>query len=423
MTTTTSGAHGSDRAHGERPVDPKTHPATRPAAGTAAVGATHSAKAGPAEPSELASPAFEPDQLDGFRIGVTSDRRSSDLIEAFERRGARVVHAPTLRMAHSQQDGPLLADTRAMIIARPDVLLATTAYGIRRWFEVAEAEGLGHALTEALADTKILVRGPKARGGIRATGLNDSGMSDSETTASLVTKVLAEFPPGLTIGVQVHGFTDEAQLDRLRAVHTSVLIVAPYRWIAVDDTDERVYKLVEAICARQLDCVTFTSAPAVHALFGAAEGMGLYPELVAALQTQVVAGAVGPVTAAPLESAGIVPIQPTRFRMGALIRLVCEHLEHNAVVRVDTLNGPIALHGSVLHVGDDHIPLPPTALAIMRALMAAGGAVVSREDLTRALPGPSDDHAMEVSLSRLRQTLGVPGLVATVVKRGYRLNV
>ena len=33
-----------------------------------------------------AAVGFRPDQLDGFRIGVTSDRRSEDLIAAFERR-------------------------------------------------------------------------------------------------------------------------------------------------------------------------------------------------------------------------------------------------------------------------------------------------------------------------------------------------
>jgi len=81
------------------------------------------------------------------------------------------------------------------------------------------------------------------------------------------------------------------------------------------------------------------------------------------------------------------------------------------------------LRGCIVEIGDERVQLPPTALAIMRALVAARGAVVSRDDLTLALPGPVDDHAMEVSLSRLRQTLGVPGLVATVVKRGYRLNV
>ncbi|WP_240607386.1 uroporphyrinogen-III synthase [Cryobacterium aureum] len=378
---------------------------------------------GAVEPIEVAAPFLQPNQLEGFRIGVTSDRRSSDLIDAFERRGARVVHAPTLRIAHSQQDGPLLDDTRTLIAARPDILLATTGYGVRRWFEVAEADGLGSELTDALAESTILVRGPKARGGIRATGLGDSGMSDSETTASLVDKVLAEYPPGLTIGIQVHGATDEVQLDRLRAVHQRVLVVAPYRWIAMDDTDERVYKLVEAICSRQLDCVTFTSAPAVHALFTAAEGMDVYPELIAALQTQVCAASVGPVTSAPLIAAGIAPIQPTRFRMGALIRLVCEHLEQNMIERVETQNGLVQLRGSIVQVSDERVQLPPTALAILRALVRARGAVVSREDLTLALAGDSDDHAMEVSLSRLRQTLGVPGLVATVVKRGYRLNV
>lgn len=80
----------------------------------------------PIEPIEVAAPLLQPNQLEGFRIGGTRDRHSSDLIDAFERRGARVVHAPTLRIAHSQQDGPLLDDTRTLIISRPDILLATT---------------------------------------------------------------------------------------------------------------------------------------------------------------------------------------------------------------------------------------------------------------------------------------------------------
>jgi uroporphyrinogen-III synthase len=31
-----------------------------------------------------------------------------------------------------------------------------------------------------------------------------------------------------------------------------------------------------------------------------------------------------------------------------------------------------------------------------------------------------DDHALDVAMSRLRRSLGIPGLIATVVKRGYR---
>jgi uroporphyrinogen-III synthase len=48
--------------------------------------------------------------------------------------------------------------------------------------------------------------------------------------------------------------------------------------------------------------------------------------------------------------------------------------------------------------------------------------VVSRGELGDALPEVLDDHALEVAISRLRRSLEVPGLISTVVRRGYRLN-
>ena len=53
---------------------------------------------------------------------------------------------------------------------------------MRRWLEVADAAGLGAELTEVLERARILVRGPKARGAVRAAGLEDSGMSVDERT-------------------------------------------------------------------------------------------------------------------------------------------------------------------------------------------------------------------------------------------------
>lgn len=367
-------------------------------------------------------PGFGSEQLTGFRIGVTSDRRSEDLIDALQRRGATVMHGPTLRIAHAQLDNPIIEATRAIIDRRPDVLLATTAYGVRRWFEVADSAGIGDELTASLEHARILVRGPKARGGIRAAGLNDSGMSDIETTESLVSKALAECEPGLTIAVQLHGKTDEPQLDRLRE-HHEVLTVAPYRWTRIGSADDKVQRLIDSICARQLDAVTFTSAPAVEALFSAAESIGSLPTLVEAMQREVLAAAVGPVTAAPLRARGIEPIQPERFRMGALIRLLCEYLENHRVQRIETRHGELALRGCVVDIGERRVQLAPTSVTLLRQLAENPGTVLSRSELAEALPGIQDDHAMEVAISRLRQSLGVPGIVATVVKRGYRIDV
>ena len=371
---------------------------------------------------DVNSAAFRPDQLEGFRIGVTSDRRSEDLIAAFQRRGAEVLHAPAIRMAAAEDDTKLTADTHAIIAGRPDILLATTSYGIRRWFETADAAGLGHDLTSTLAHSRILVRGPKARGAVRAAGLDDSGMSDEETTKSVVDLVLRDGAEGKTVAVQLHGFTDEAQLDRLREAGATVLTVAPYRWLLPEDSG-RVLRLVDAICAGSIDAVTFTSAPAVEALFGAADGVGRLEELQHAFSANVVAAAVGNVTAAPLVAAGITPIIPDRFRMGALIRLVCEHLEEQRVLRIETHRGTVELRGRLVTVAGDRAILPPTSLPLMRVLLESGGAVLSRANLTAALPEMQDDHAVDVAISRLRQALPVPGLVATVIERGYGIDV
>lgn len=109
--------------------------------------------------------------------------------------------------------------------------------------------------------------------------------------------------------------------------------------------------------------------------------------------------------------------------MGALIRLVCEYLEDQRIVRVGTRHGPVELRGRLVSVAGVRSSLAPTSLTILRILLASPGAVVSRAALTTALPEMQDDHAVDVTISRLRQALPASGLVATVIKRGYRIDV
>ncbi|WPF82476.1 uroporphyrinogen-III synthase [Sanguibacter sp. 4.1] len=365
---------------------------------------------------------FSNDQLSGFRIGVTSDRRSDDLIAALERRGAQVMHAPALRIAPVEEDVDLLADTRAILETPPDVLVVTTAYGMRRWSEAADAAGLGDALTDVLQAARIFVRGPKARGAVRAAGLDDVGIAHDERTASVIDMLLDEGVEGRTVAVQLHGYTDGQQLERLRAGGARVLTVEPYRWVKPDGV-ERLPRLIDAVCARNLDVVTFTSAPAVDAFLTSAIEQGVLDQLLDALRTDVVAAAVGPVTAGPLEVAGVTPIIPERFRMGALIRLVCEHLALHQVTELSTALGPVQIRGRSVVFEGRAGQLAPAPLALFRALAASTGAVLTRKDLMAHLPEAQNEHALDMAMSRLRASLPEPRLVATVVKRGYRLNV
>lgn len=271
--------------------------------------------------------------LRGFRIGVTAHRRADDLIEALQRRGAQVLHAPALKIAPVEDDDTLRAETAAVIAAAPELVLVTTAYGMRRWVECADACGQGAELQSMLESAAIYVRGPKARGAVRAAGFDDAGISADETTATLIDLVIAAGVQGKTVAIQVHGYTDVAALERLRAAGAPVLAVTPYRWINAEEGD-KLPQLIDAAIKREIDVLTFTSAPAVDAVLSTADALGRGNDFRDALRGQhagglgaVVSAAVGPVTAAPLLDAGITPLVPERFRMGALIKLVCEHLD------------------------------------------------------------------------------------------------
>ncbi len=373
----------------------------------------------PSAPTALLGP-LRVDQLLGFRIGVTSDRRSHDLIAALERRGAQVLHAPALKIAPNDQDRTLVLETRDLIVTQPEVVLITTGYGMRRWFEVADAAGLGAELTAVLELARIFARGPKAIGAVRAAGLVHAEASEMDTTASLVDSLIAEGLTGRRVAIQLHGFTDEVQLNRLHELSGSVLTVTPYRWVRPTAHD-RLPRLIEAVCQQRLDAVTFTSAPGATATLDTARAMHLYDDFVQAFAQHAMAAAVGPVTARPLLAAGIQPVIPQRYRLGALIRLVCDELTERHIERFRCGDILIEVGGRSVSVDGRHILLGPHALALFKAL-AENPSVVSRQELTGCLSDELDDHALEVAMSRLRRALDVPGLITTVVRRGYKFN-
>jgi DNA-binding response OmpR family regulator len=70
------------------------------------------------------------------------------------------------------------------------------------------------------------------------------------------------------------------------------------------------------------------------------------------------------------------------------------------------------------------LDLSPKELAVLELLLAAGGAVVSAEELLeRAWDATADPftHTVKVTVSRLRRKLGGPPVVETVARAGYRM--
>jgi uroporphyrinogen-III synthase len=357
--------------------------------------------------------------LTGFTVAVTAERRRDEMTALLRRRGARVVTAPAISIVPLADDEALAAATAACIGLQPDLVIATTGFGFRGWLEAAEGWGLADDLRAVLGRARLIARGPKPCGAIRAAGLTEDWAARTEASEEILERLLAEGVAGHRIVVQEHGEPQTGFVAALRAAGAAVVEVPVYRWVPPADTGP-VRRLVEQIAAGQIDAVTFTSAPAVKSVLNLA---GAARECVLdRFRSGTLAACVGPVTAAPLTALDVPVAMPERYRLGALIRTLTDELPRRAV-RLRVAGTTLELRGHAVLI--DAVPhtLAPAAMAILAALAARPGAVVSKEQLIAALPRGNDGHAVDVAVARLRSAIGSGKHIETVIKRGYRLRI
>lgn len=374
----------------------------------------------------MTEPGWAP--LTGYRVAVTSARRAEELSALLRRRGADVCSAAAIEMVPLPDDDELHIHTEALIAQPPDVVVATTGIGFRGWVAAADGWGLANELIAALAKGRIVSRGPKATGALRAAALPEEWSPESESSREVLHYLLESGVAGLRIAVQLHGATADWDpfpefLDELRNAGAQVVPIRVYRWRPVTRGGQ-FDALVTQLAERQFDAVSFTSAPAVAATLMRARDLGLEDQVLSAFRNGVHVMCVGPVTARPLARLGIPTSAPERMRLGALARHITDELPLLQSRTVSAAGHLVEIRGTCVLVDGEVKALSPAAMATMRALVKRPGTVVSRHDLLAALPGTgSDTHAVETAVMRLRTALGDKNIVATVVKRGYRLAI
>lgn len=364
--------------------------------------------------------------LTGYRIAVTSSRRSEELCALLSRQGAEVCSAPAINMIALPDDDELHRNTEALIAEPPDILVAHTGIGFRGWLAATEGWGLVNPLLTALSSARIVSRGPKATGALRAAGLHEEWSPESESSQEVLEYLTKLGVAGLRVAVQLHGAADAWDpfpefLGGLRLAGAEVVPVRVYRWKPTP-LGGMFDQLVTGIAGRQFDAVTFTSAPAAAAVLERSRELDVEDQLLGALRSDVHAMCVGPVTSKPLIRKGVPTSSPERMRLGALARHVAEELPLLGSCTVAAAGHTVDIRGTCVLVDGSIKVLSPSGMGILRALAKRPGDVVPRGDLLRALPGNSNDpHAVDTAVLRLRTALGDKNIIATVVKRGYRL--
>lgn len=258
--------------------------------------------------------------LGGCTVGVTGARKGAELATTLRRRGARVVHGPTLAGDVAADPDDLGAMIDEIIDRPPTLFAASTGMGMRLLADVATDTGRDDELREALGGAVVLARGAKARGGLARLQVTPDWTAADELDRQVADEIRRRAGAQDRVVVQAHGAGGRVY-DRL-AGDLDVRIVRPYVSAPLEDPGPAA-ALVEAVVDADLDVVVFTSPGAVHGLQDIAASQGVTDALARALGTggDVAVAAVGPVTAAAVSEYSWVPtVVPDTHRTGALVR-------------------------------------------------------------------------------------------------------
>lgn len=357
--------------------------------------------------------------LSGFTVAVTAARRTEEISALLRRKGADVLCAPALSIVPLSDDQRLAAACDQLTREPADIVVVTTGIGFRGWIEACETWGTATPLLNSMRTSRLIARGPKAKGAIRAAGLTEEWSPPDESCAQVLRHLLAQGVQGMHVAVQLHGQPLPDFTTALRRAGARVTEVPVYRWTQPLDTAP-LDDLIAHTTTGGVDAITFTSAPAAAGLLARARTTGHHTALVRALRENVLPMCVGPTTARPLTDHRIPALWPARARIGAQIRA----LAHELPARFPTLSvagHQLSLRGHAALVDGAVRPLSPTLMRLLRALARKPGQVLDRHHLLTCLGPDADVHAVETAIARLRTALGEADLIHTVVKRGYRL--
>jgi uroporphyrinogen-III synthase len=359
--------------------------------------------------------------LDGFVVGVTADRRWEEQVELLRRRGATVMHGPVMKTLALGSERGLRTATEALLHAPPDIVVANTGIGIRGWLSAAEGWGWGDDVAGIMRRARVLARGPKAAGAVVTAGCAVEWRTASGRMRDLVAHLLDQGVDGARVAMQLDGGCSDATATPLRDAGADVVTLPVYRWTAPDDV-EPAERRAEAVVDGRVDAVTFTSAYAVTSFLSIAG----HRDIAGAFDSDVLPVCIGPVCHDAAIAHGLIrAIQPERPLLGGMVNAMADALVAGQRV-IATTAGDLQFKGAGVMVDGTHVDLAARERAVLRVLARRPGVVVAKRDLLHEVWGDADadDHALEVTVGRLRRRLrAAGGSIRTVVRRGYQLDV
>jgi uroporphyrinogen-III synthase len=240
--------------------------------------------------------------LAGRSIAIAEARELDVFAGLLERRGARVLRYPLVRIIDAPDPAPVLQWAHRLARGGLDDVILLTGEGLRRILACIELHepSLRAPFLAGLGSVRRITRGPKPARALRELGLAADLPAREPTTAGVIQTLQALPLAGRRVGLQLYGEDpNQALVSFLQAGGAEVLSVAPYRY-ADAVSDAVIAELLERMRRGEVDAIAFTSKAQVERLFRAEAS----EQVRRALAASNVA-AVGPVVAAALAAHGV----------------------------------------------------------------------------------------------------------------------
>jgi len=259
-------------------------------------------------------------------VAILESRLGAQLAELVSKHGGRAFHAPALAEV-PDVDPAFISALIGELNTRPaDVMIFQTGVGTNALFKATDALGLTEKLLALLAQTTVVVRGPKPTAALRARGVRlDISAKEPFTTTEVLEALQSVQLNGKRVTVQRYGISNAELEEALKARRAQVIEITTYCW-SLPQNIRPLVDLLDALERHEIDAVTVTNAAQVYNLFAVAEKLGRTDALRAGLNHTLVAS-VGPVSSDALKKFGVaVGLEPRPPKLGPLIAALDEAL-------------------------------------------------------------------------------------------------
>lgn len=264
--------------------------------------------------------------LQNKKIVIAGSQKTEEMAEIIERRGG-VSLVRSLQGLTYSDPVEVEEDVKRFTRQGADWFIFTTGIGFEAMIHAAERLNAVSEFEERLKETKVACRGYKTNAFLKKSGIHPVVCDDDGTIASMIEKLEVFDFIDQKVWIQLHGELSSQLYQFIQNKGSmDVQVILPYRYHAPEQ--ETLASIMNELIQREVDAVCFTTRFQVGYLFDYAREHGREEEVKSVFEQDVLAAAVGKVTAEALRDRGISRIiVPEKERMGALIVEIAHYYE------------------------------------------------------------------------------------------------